>query len=65
MRMPSTGDLTTLLEHKGPCATFYLPFHPGKRELRADLLVLKNQIDAAEPQLADLGVRPTDARAML
>jgi hypothetical protein len=65
MNMPANDELHSLLEYRGPCASVYVPFHPGKRELRADLLMLKNEVDAAEGKLTALGVRPTEAREML
>jgi hypothetical protein len=65
MNMPANDELHSLLEYRGPCASVYVPFHPGKRELRADLLTLKNEIDAAEGKLTALEVRPTEARDML
>ena len=60
----STFD--TLIQYRGwPCASIYLPTHPGGFEGQTGRIRLRNLLDQAEEQLVSRGIRPVEAHEFL
>lgn len=60
----STFD--ALIQYRGwPCASIYLPTHPGGFEGQTGRIRLKNLLAQAEEQLVSRGVRPVEAHDFL
>jgi len=66
MTILSKSELEALVEHQdGWCISLYMPTHRAGREIQQDPIRLKNLTNQAEKQLADAGMRATEARDLL
>jgi hypothetical protein len=60
------ADFERLLRQDGgPRISIYMPRHIGSRDTRQDPARLKNLLNSAENKLAELGIRPDEAEALL